>query len=324
MLLTFKQKSLLKTLLLAVAFALFTVGPTIAQRSPRVEWGFRNDNDLYLLNRQDQYYTNGLMISILKTVDSTKLSPRELNRLWGISAGQKMYTAYTGQVHAIEEVDRPITAFLFAGVHRRHFFANESIVGLNLELGTIGRRALGRQAQESIHRALNLYEVSGWEYQLKNAFGIDLSVDYAKLVYRNRRHWFDITAQTTGKLGLNHTHATISPTFRWGKINPMHTTAYFSARLQSKAQHVGNEFFLYFKPQLRWVAYDATMQGGLFLRDKGPVIFKPARWVLSQHIGVVYARRSLTLNIQYVFNTRESPDMFFRHRYGSLGLNYRY
>lgn len=321
MLLTCRRKALS----LAVIFALFfTACPVVAQRFPRTEWSLRNDNDLYLLNKQDQYYTNGLVLTIQKPVDSTRLLPRELNRLWGLSVGQKMYTAYTGQVQAIEEVDRPITAYLFIGFNSRHFYANESILGLNIELGAIGRHALGRQAQETVHKTFKLYEVSGWEYQLKDAIGIDIGVDYATLLYRNPRRWFEITAQAAGKLGLNHTNVSVSPTFRWGKMNPSHTTAYFSGRLQSRAQPIDNELFFYFKPQLNWVAYDATIQGGLFLQDKGPVIFKPARWVLSQHIGVIFARRSFTLNMQYVFNTKESPDMFFRHRYGSLGLSYRY
>src|SRR5690606_25195034 len=116
-----------------------------------------------------------------------------------------LYTAYTGQIHAIEDVDRPITAYLFAGASRTHYYANESVLSLSLELGTIGHRALGKEIQESVHKALNLYDVSGWEYQLKNAFGADIGVAYAKRLYRNTRRWFDITAHTTGTLGLNHT-----------------------------------------------------------------------------------------------------------------------
>src|SRR5690606_3304205 len=182
MLLTYTQK----IIILAATVAFFITGPTVAQHSLRMEWGVRNDNDLYLLNKQDQYYTNGLMLTVLKAVDSAMLSSRELNRLWGVNAGQKMYTAFTGQIHAIEEVDRPITAYLFIGAHQRRFYVKESTIGINLELGIIGRYALGKQPQESIHRAFNLYEVSGWEYQLKDAFGIDVGIDYARLLYRNR------------------------------------------------------------------------------------------------------------------------------------------
>ncbi|WP_257659108.1 lipid A deacylase LpxR family protein [Parapedobacter lycopersici] len=294
------------------------------QRLPRMEWGFQNDNDLYLLNKQDQYYTNGILLSVRKAADSTALAPRELNRIWGISGGQKLYTAYTGQIHEIEEVDRPITAYLFLGINRTHYYVNESMLALSVELGTIGSRALGKEAQESVHKAFNLYEISGWEYQLKSAFGVDLGAEYAKRLYRNTGRWFDITAYAAGKLGLNHTHMAAAPIFRIGRLNPLHATAYFSSRLQAHPANIANELFLYFKPMVSWVAYDATIQGGLLREDKGPVTFRPARWVFANQVGLVYARRAFTCSLQYVFSSKESPSMFFRHRYGSLGISYRY
>ncbi|WP_257666436.1 lipid A deacylase LpxR family protein [Parapedobacter tibetensis] len=296
----------------------------LAQKMPRLEIHFQNDNDLYLFNRQDQYYTNGLFFNIRKTVDSTALAPKETNRLWGITMGQKMYNAYTAQIHRIEEVDRPITAYLFLAANVDRYFANETFLSFTAEIGTIGQRALGRQFQESIHRVLRLYEIAGWEYQLENAFGLDASIRYGGLLYRNKRQWFDISAYTEATLGSNHTSLAASPTFRWGKINPLHQSAHWSGRLQSRNMAVKRELFAYFRPQLNLVIYDATIQGGLFRRDKGPVTYEPSRWVLSNHFGVTYARNSLTLNMQYIFNTKELPGMFFRHQYGSLGLSYRY
>src|SRR5690606_7153089 len=99
--------------------------PSWSQRIPRVEWGFQNDNDLYLLNRQDQYYTNGLLLSVHRAVDSLRLSQHEANRVWGIYGGQQIYTAYTGQISEIEEVDRPITAYLFLGADLSRYYTDE-------------------------------------------------------------------------------------------------------------------------------------------------------------------------------------------------------
>ena len=302
--------------LLLVAFSCF------AQKIPYTEINFRNDNDLYLFNKQDQYYTNGLFFNIRRTVDSAALSPKEKNRLWGITMGQKMYNAYTAQIHHIEEVDRPITAYLFLAANLDRYFTDESFLSFSGEIGTIGQRALGRQFQEGIHKALNLYEIAGWEYQLENAVGLDAIIQYSRLLYRNKRHWFDISAHTDATLGLNHTRVAAAPTFRWGKINPLHQSAYWGSRLQSRGAAVKQELFVYFKPKLDMVIYDATIQGGLFRHDKGPVTYVPTRWVLSNQFGAVYAHNTLTINLQYIFNTRELPGMFFRHQYGSLGLSY--
>lgn len=296
----------------------------IAQKTPHTEITFRNDNDLYLFNKQDQYYTNGLFFNIRRPVDSISLSSKEKNRLWGITMGQKMYNAYTAQIHHIDEVDRPITAYLFLAANLDRYFNNESFLSFSGEIGTIGQRALGRQFQERIHKVLNLYEIAGWEYQLQNAIGLDATVQYGRLLYRNKFHWFDISAHMEATLGINHTRMAVAPTLRWGSINSLHQSAYWGSRLQSRKTTIKQELFVYLKPKLNMVIYDATMQGGLFRQDKGPVTYLPTRWVLSNQFGVMYAHRSLTINLQYIFNTRELPEMFFRHQYGSLGFSYRY
>src|SRR5690606_39015219 len=143
----------------------------MTQPLTRGEFNFVSHNDLYFFNKQDQYYTNGIFFSESKVVESTRLACKEVNRVWGLIVGQQMYYAYTAQIRYIDEVDRPITAYLFLAADIDRFFANESLLSFNIELGTIGQRALGRQFQESIHKVLNLYDIAGWEYQLKNAVG---------------------------------------------------------------------------------------------------------------------------------------------------------
>jgi len=303
---------------------LFIHAAGIAQHGTRSEFNFRNDNDLYLFNKQDQYYTNGVFFNIRQTVDSANLSDREANRLWGITVGQRMYNAYTAQIHHIEEVDRPITAYLFLSANLDRYFTNETFLSFAGEIGTIGQRALGRQFQEGIHKVLNLYDIAGWEYQLNDAFGADASVRYGGLIYRNSARWFDVSAQAEATLGFNHTGLSVAPSLRFGRINPLHQSAHTSGRLQSRGRPIGREFFFYYTPQLNLVGYDATLQGGMFLRDKGPVTYTPARWVLYNQVGILYANQAITLRMQYIFYTKEVPGMFFRHRYGSVGVGYRF
>ncbi len=235
-----------------------------------------------------------------------------------------MYNAYTAHIRYIEEVDRPITAYLFMAANFDRYFTDESSLSLQAEVGTIGQRALGRQFQERIHKALNLYDIAGWEYQLENAFGADIGLQYGRLLYRNPTGWLDLSARTDAVVGTNRTGLTLAPTLRLGRINPLHESAYSASRLQANGKAVSSEFFLYYCPQLNWVGYDATLQGGMFLQDKGPVTYKPARWVFYNQIGAFYARNALTLRLQYIFYSKEVPGMFFRHRYGSVGLGLRF
>jgi len=291
---------------------------------PQSEVIFLNDNDVYLFNKQDQYYTNGVFISVRKSVDSTRLARTEVNRLWDVTIGQQMYNAYTAHIQHIDEIDRPITAYLFAAAHLDRHFADESFISFSGEIGTIGKRAFGRQLQEGIHKVFGLYDIAGWEYQLNNAFGLDLSAGYGRLLYRPYNRWFDVSARADATVGLNHTRLSAGPTVRIGLLNPLHQSALVSARLQSRAAQSAPELFLHYSPQVTWVGYDATVQGGLLLQDKGPITYTPTRWVWHHRVGVVYARHTITLRLQYVFYTKEVPGMFFRHRYGSLGLGYRF
>lgn len=308
--------------LTAVALALYTLSP--AQHAPRHEFNFRNDNDLYLLNKQDQYYTNGIFFNVRKTAATANLSTNEVNRLWGLTIGQKMYNAYTAHIRYIEEVDRPITAYLFMAADLDRYFNDESFLSFKAEMGTIGQRALGRQFQEGIHKVLNLYDIAGWEYQLENAFGADIGFHYGRLLYRNHAQWFDLSGRAEARLGTNHTGLSLAPTLRFGRINPLNQSAYTGSRLQANGQSIAKELFFYYAPQLNWVGYDATLQGGMFLQDKGPVTYQPARWVFHNQLGVLYARNAITLRLQYVFYSKEVPGMFFRHRYGSVGAGVRF
>lgn len=303
---------------------LFCYFSCTAQALKHIELNLRSDNDLYLFNKQDQYYTNGIFLNIRTVADSARLSAKETNRLWGITVGQKMYNAYTAQIRYIEEVDRPITAYLFIAADLDRYFSNESFLSFSVELGTIGQRALGRQFQERIHKALNLYDIAGWEYQLKNAAGVDASLQYGGLLFRNRGRWFDFSASAETTLGLNHTGFAVTPTLRLGRINPLDQSTFTSSRLQVQERSPSDELFWFYSPQLRFVVYDATVQGGLFLHDKGPVTQTPARWILYHQLGAAYATRTVTFRLQYTFYSKEVPGMFFRHRYGSLGMSYRF
>src|SRR5690554_4527296 len=95
---------------------LFSVSCNYAYAQQRIhnELGFRNDNDVYLMRSQDEYYTNGISLFYKRAIDSVKFSQEKWeNKLWGIGIGHKIYNAYTGDIESEEEIDRPITGYLY-------------------------------------------------------------------------------------------------------------------------------------------------------------------------------------------------------------------
>lgn len=134
------------------------------------EFGFKSDNDSYLLNEQDRYYTNGLFVYFRHATDQNKLSKKLEKIIYEFSAGQKIYNPITGYRPNPKKQDRPFAAYLYAGVNSSFFYKNESILKTGIEIGTIGPRALGKEAQVYLHKIIGFYEVVGWQYQIKKRF----------------------------------------------------------------------------------------------------------------------------------------------------------
>lgn len=315
-------------LLLGLAFWLCTSSAfsqeTIAEPNRKYEFEIRNDNDMYLMIMQDQYYTNGLFLNLRKKSDSSKLVPREKNRIVTWKLGHEMYNSYTAQIDSLEAIDRPISAYLFVGVEQSHYFDREDLLSYSFTVGTIGKRAIGEKLQATLHNLLNMYHAAGWEYQLRNAWMVNLSFTHNKRLIRTKGRVLDISWQTSGMLGTFQTYVKSGPLFRLGKLSPFDQSAHFNARLQATNEPITTEWYAYYRPEGIIMIYDASMQGGLNLRDKGPATAKPNLWQLSNQFGVVYSNPRSTFKIQYFFNTKESKSSLFRHQYGSLTYGFRF
>ena len=121
------------------------------------QFGFKSDNDAYLARGQDKYYTNGIFISYRFANKPKKENSALAKQLTQLELGQKMYNAQSGYIPDMVYVDRPITAYLYAGASKYWFYTSENSLSLGVQLGTIGPNALGRQAQEFIHKLGGFY-----------------------------------------------------------------------------------------------------------------------------------------------------------------------
>lgn len=298
-----------------------------AGSSPRFELELLNDNDMYLMILQDQYYTNGLYINFRKTTDISKLKASETNRLLNVTVGHQMYNAYTAQIDSIQAIDRPIAAYFFISAGYTHFYRKDHHFSYQFEIGTLGKRAFGEVLQVQLHRLLNMYEASGWQFQLHNAWGINTHFKYLTTL----RRWgaagkvqFDLSLNPEASIGTHKTRFAAAPLMRLGKVNAFGQSAHFGARLQSNGDTPDTELYLFYRPELSFNYYDATLQGGMFVTDKGPATSQPYPWMFSNQFGAIVATQSLTFRIRYFFNTKESKQSLFRHQYGSLSLAYRF
>lgn len=315
----------MKKILFCCFVCLLTAGHLFAQ-SHANEIGIQSDNDSYLAQGSDKYYTNGIFLYFrhalkVKDQDTTKLK----NKILGFEAGQKMYNPQGGNIPSPEYVDRPFAAYLYAGSTLNLLYSNESNLKLGAQIGIVGPGAKGKQAQEFIHRVFSFYPPTGWQYQVTDGAELNLSAEYNKLLTRAKS--VDLSFNSYGNLGNGFSGAGAGLMLRAGNFNQLFnsvSTQSTASRLKATPLHK-HEFFAYYKPALNYVAYDATIQGSLFKQhtaneitlDREPVI-------LSNQLGVAYTANHWVIDASATFHTKDVKEMFQAHQWASVTLLYRF
>jgi len=311
-------------LLLSFFLLIFIINSANAQGFKN-EFGFKTENDAYLATLNDRYYTNGLFIYFRRAINTNELSENIEKKTYEISVGQKMYTPYWGRVPNKEDQDRPFAGYLYGGAAYSIFYKKESVLKTSIEIGTVGPNSLAEDAQRFLHKTVGFYTPAGWDYQIKNEIAVNLSAAYSKLLYRTADHAADFSGQGYTNLGTTFSGLGASILFRAGKLNQFFNSAYHNAVIgTSKTQRISEyEFFFYAKPQLNYVAYDATIQGSLFNNDS-PVTFGVKPIVFEQQFGVNYSSKRFTADFNIIFKTKEVKSVAKPQNYGGLSLYYRF
>ena len=312
---------------IAALAALLFVSEVTSAQSHAHEFGFQSDNDSFLAQGSDRYYTNGLFIFYRQAI-STSNSPKLANKVFGVEVGQKMFNPISGYVPNASFVDRPFAAYLYAGASLNLLYKNESNIKLSAQTGMIGPAALGRQVQNIIHDTFGFYNLNGWQYQIRNNFQLNLSAEYNRLLAR--ASWIDISATAYGNLGTGFNGAGVGPLVRIGDFNQLFnsvSTQSVSTRNSTTPLHQ-RELFIYYKPQFNYVAYDATVEGGLFQNSQPgglEIRSTPNRAVLSQQVGAAYGGKRWVIDLAATFHTRDVKTQTFNtHQWGSVTILYRF
>ena len=318
-----------KTIFCAILFIIKIVYSTALcqTKNYKYEIGFKSDNDAYLATTQDRYYTNGLFIYLRTALKTPKDTARLLKKILSFSIGQKMYNAHSGQTSNIEKVDRPFAAYLYGSTALQLHYRNEKFLRAELQLGTIGPSALGKEGQELIHNTVGFYRIDGWQYQVNDEFGINLNLDYQRLLYRTKNQRSDFSLPLQLRIGNTFSGINTAILFRTGKLNPFYHSSATESNVSQSAENglIGDkEFYFFLKPSLDIVFYDASIQGGFFRSDKGPVTYEPIPLIFCQELGASYTKNRWSFNFSLLFKSREVKSKASAHQYGSAGILYRF
>lgn len=297
------------------------------------EIGFQSDNDSFLAQGSDRYYTNGFFLYYRFAKDPSKMGPRMrdkvANSVFTVELGQKIYNAQSGNLPDASYVDRPFAGYIYLGFTGNVLYKNETSVRLGARVGIIGPAAGGYAIQKFIHNTFGFYELNAWQYQVRNAAQLNLNLDVDKLIARSSAA--DLTFSGYLNAGTGFNAVGIGPMLRLGNFNQL----YQSVSTQSTASVTDNkllhktELFFYYKPQVNAVVYDATAQGNIFTSHPEPgtqeIVGDINHFVFSNKFGVSYASSRFVLDGSVYVNTREVKQMVkSTHQWGSLTVLYRF
>ena len=292
------------------------------------EAGLQTDNDSYLFQGSDRYYTDGLFLFYRHAL-STANNPKLQNKVLGFELGQKIYNPRTGNIPVASGVDRPFAGYLYAGASLNLLYKNEHNLKLSAQIGMIGPASGGQKAQEFVHNTFGFYKVAGWQYQIQNAFQLNLSAEYNRLLYRSEEG-FDISASAYGNLGTGFTGAGVGPLFRLGKLGQLFnsiSTQSTAIAKENAPQTSKGEFFLHYKPQLNYVGYDATIEGGLFNTQPAgslQITAIPNRFIFNNQVGVSYVTKRWVIDYTAFFPTAAVNPQRYSQQWASFTVLYRF
>lgn len=278
------------------------------------------DNDCFIYS--DYYYTNGLSIEVYNNIIKLPvLKPLLLNEKvsstkYSLSFRQNIYTPRNLYEEGIHRSDRPYASYLLGEYKRETIFTNLKI-SKSISLGVMGNISGGSRTQSVIHEAMEFPVPVGWQYEMNNAPIFNFNYQLSHKLLQNS--YFFTYYYLKGRVGNLYTDGAMGIHLKLGLLNStFHQTDYIN---NGKL-----ECYLLASVEGRLSLHDATLQGGILVKEPGQHYFSLAEkhpFVGSVIYGAVVSYKFLSVkaSVQQI-----SPE--FRgggsHGWGALTFLFRF
>ena len=243
------------------------------------------DNDSLLLNHADGRYTSGVRL--------TQNYRKRQGDGWvsaGWRLGQQLYTPKDAQLYPeqLGPLDRPYAGWLYGGLYYRIENSDGSETAFGLDLGCLGPCALGRQTQEALHHVLSQPQPHGWSTQLSTELGAVAHLGGRGPFWHFGRS-VDLRPGVAARIGNIFTDLGADLTLRVGELQPLPDASTVYGFLRAGA---------------RAVAYDATLQGGMFRRESERTV-DPKRLTGEAEAGLQWQGGRWAVRVSVVVRSNE-------------------
>ncbi len=309
-------------LIYAGGICLMAITANAQEKQPDVfgkELSFTSENDAYLLQKKDAYYTNGLFFSLSRAGER---KGDKLIRTYQL--GQMIYTPLSKKAVINADIDRPYCGLLFLKYSETRFHKNGSVFQYSGTLNELGPSSGGEGLQNGYHKLFGYTRFTGWQYQVPNAVGLDLGISYAQTILEDSSS-IKLVPQVQANLGTVFTNASLGLYTVIGSFEKNSQSDLWRARASTTTETTSRkyELFLYWYPQVIYQVYNGTIEAGLLSKGSGAVLGSSEKWIFQQAIGLCYATGRWSTRAAWVYQTREAVSQIRDQQYGSFSLSYR-
>lgn len=274
------------------------------------------DNDFFTAS--DFYYTQGYSFEVVHPALRKNPLTNALIRLkngttkYGLAFDHFGFTPTDIGRRDILFNDRPFASCLMLKTFAISVdTVRQSRLSAVLSTGAIGPVAFGEGMQTTIHRWINGVKPRGWRHQIQNDVIINYELNHEKQIYQYK-NFFLLATNAQVRVGTLSDKAQIGLTLMAGKLNSPFLTSGSKNRFQ---------LYFYNQPLLGFIAYDATLQGGLFNRANPYTLSASElnRVTFQDNFGIVLKTRKVYLEYYQSILTREFKSGM-PHRWGGFRI----
>lgn len=305
------------------------------------------ENDSNFNPHIDKYYTAGISLkfyskdlqksknkgfyTFMHAISAPTFFPKALSRYlgeeddfatsFGMSLSQEIYAPKDRFSNPPPKQDHPYGGFLYTSIMLQNRF-KYILEQFEVALGIVGKDALAKQVQDTIHEARNVKKLAGWDTQLQNEgifnlyYRLSLSIPQ---VYEKTKHIVDIMPQVSFAAGNAKSHAQANLIARVGynlsqnSLMP-HINSGFVSTLPSR---YGFSIEAYMGLGVRAVVRNIFLQGNSFAPRKD---IEVNRGVGEFIFGVSLNYKRFFLSYSAITRTKEFVSQDMPSTFGSILL----
>lgn len=286
------------------------------QNINRNKIGFTSENDSYLFISQDQYYTNGFKINyfhFLNNINNTK-------KIISLKLSHEIYNGFTGDIDSIIYHDRPFSGYVDLKFGYQQISNKNNSLFINFEIGYLGYKTKAKEIQEYIHNTLGLYQINGWQHQLKETYTFNINTSYEfEIIKNNTKNSFQFTS--TLNYGTRKSNASIGIRIIHNLNNNKLNLKNCNLNNFNVGEKNTSNLFVYIQPKISYFHHDITITGG-YKDLNNPIIvdITPFRFELIS--GLQLQKNSFCFKIEYHYTTKETKHYLNTgHTYGSINVS---